>query len=296
MKDYFGYEGKVCVVTGAASGVGKATYDLLTEMGAKVYSLDMNEHKDAEHYIRIDLSSKDSIDQAIAKLPDKIDRVFSCAALPGLRYRNREFTLAQLFAVNYAGQRYLVESLLPRIPKGGAVAIVSSVAGGQWVRNMELLSDLYVNYNTFEDALEWAEKNRDNPQAFNGLKSEKMVYGFTKQALTYYTKRAAFKFLKHGVRLNALCPGSIATGMSEDFSIQADNEGFTANKKEGYVFGTNPYLNRQSTPQEQANAIVFLNSDMASHMIASELTVDAGAGTGRMFQQYDGTGEILDER
>ena len=42
MKDFFGYEGKTCVVTGASSGMGKATVEMLVDLGAKVYALDIN--------------------------------------------------------------------------------------------------------------------------------------------------------------------------------------------------------------------------------------------------------------
>ena len=296
MKDYFNYSGKNCVVTGAASGVGKATHDLLVELGANVYSLDVSESKELKNFIHIDMGDKAAIDKAISGLPGKIDSIFSLAALPGLSYRGKQFTLKQLFAVNYAGQRYLTEALLPKMPKGGAVGICSSIAGGMWVRNMALLADLYESYTSFEGALEWAEKNKDNPQAFDGLKSEKVVYGFTKQALTYYTKRAAFKFLKQGVRMNALCPGSIETAMSKDFADQAVREGYVKGIREGYVYGTNPHLNRQSTALEQANVIVFMNSDMATQIIGADITVDGASSVGRMFNQYDGAGNITDER
>ncbi len=69
MKDYFGYQGKVVVVTGAASGMGKATTEMLVDLGAKVYALDWAEVKVAgiEEYIHTDLSLKYSIDKAFEK-------------------------------------------------------------------------------------------------------------------------------------------------------------------------------------------------------------------------------------
>ncbi|MDR1271590.1 MAG: SDR family oxidoreductase [Clostridiales Family XIII bacterium] len=294
MKDYFGFEGKTCVVTGSASGVGKAAYDTLLELGAEVYGLDFNEHEGAKNYLYVDMSDKSSIDAVIGSLPDRIDSLFSIAALPGYEYCGKTFSLEQLFATNYSGPKYLAEQLLPRMPKGSSSAVTSSVAGGRWPMIQELLSDLYFNYSTFETSLDWVEKNRSNPQAF--AQSEKMVYGFTKACVTYFVKRASFKFLKEGVRLNALCPGSIETGMSEDFARQSKQEGMMDGILSDYVFGTNPYINRQSTPQEQANAIIFLNSELATYVNGADFAVDCGAMTGMMLGQFKGTGEILDDR
>ena len=81
MKDYFGYSGKVCVVTGAASGMGKATAEMLVDLGAQVYGLDWAEVKveGIAKYIHTDLSQKDSIDQAFGEIPAHIDSFFGIA-------------------------------------------------------------------------------------------------------------------------------------------------------------------------------------------------------------------------
>ena len=67
MKDYLNYKDKVAVVTGASSGMGKATAEVLVDLGAKVYALDWNECdvKGIESYVHVDLSKKDSIDEAM---------------------------------------------------------------------------------------------------------------------------------------------------------------------------------------------------------------------------------------
>lgn len=54
--DYFGYKNKICVVTGAASGMGKAATEMLVDLGAKVYALDYNDVdvKGIEKFIQVD--------------------------------------------------------------------------------------------------------------------------------------------------------------------------------------------------------------------------------------------------
>ena len=57
MKDYFGYQEKVVIVTGASSGMGKATAEILVDLGAKVYALDWNacDVKGIEKFVQVDL-------------------------------------------------------------------------------------------------------------------------------------------------------------------------------------------------------------------------------------------------
>lgn len=85
MKDYLGYTGKVCVVTGAASGMGKATAEMLVDLGAMVYALDWAEVKveGITAYLHTDLSKKESIDAAFAQIPTTstaISALLACLA------------------------------------------------------------------------------------------------------------------------------------------------------------------------------------------------------------------------
>ena len=82
LKKLFGYEGKTVVITGAASGMSRSAAELLIELGAKVYAIDLP----VEKAYQADLSDKEQIDRVIADLPQKIDALFLChgiAAFPG---------------------------------------------------------------------------------------------------------------------------------------------------------------------------------------------------------------------
>ena len=81
MKDYFGYQNKNVVVTGASSGMGKATAEMLVDLGAKVYALDWNECdvKGIKQYVHVDLSNEESIYQVTKELSSHIDSYFGIA-------------------------------------------------------------------------------------------------------------------------------------------------------------------------------------------------------------------------
>lgn len=87
LKKLFGYEGKTVVITGAASGMSRSAAELLIELGAKVYAIDINPiDLPVEKAYQADLSDKEQIDRVIADLPQKIDALFLChgiAAFPG---------------------------------------------------------------------------------------------------------------------------------------------------------------------------------------------------------------------
>lgn len=81
------YQNKVCVVTGAASGIGKALCEKLVALGAQVYALDRNKAdiEGLSAFVETDLSDKGSIDAAFGVLPQVIDRFFGVAGLSGAR-------------------------------------------------------------------------------------------------------------------------------------------------------------------------------------------------------------------
>lgn len=85
MKDYFGYTGKVCVVTGAASGMGKATAEMLVDLGAMVYALDWAEVKveGITAYLHTDLSKRNPSTRPSLRFPTTstaISALLACLA------------------------------------------------------------------------------------------------------------------------------------------------------------------------------------------------------------------------
>ena len=103
LKKLFGYEGKNVVITGSASGMSKAATELLIELGANVYAIDINPVcLPVTKSWQADLSKKEEIDRVINELPDKIDALFLCH---GIAFFPGKELLVQ--KVNFYGQKYI---------------------------------------------------------------------------------------------------------------------------------------------------------------------------------------------
>jgi NAD(P)-dependent dehydrogenase (short-subunit alcohol dehydrogenase family) len=153
--------------------------------------------------------------------------------------------------------------VLPLIPTGGSVASIASVGGLGWDRRREAIDEL-LETPDFTTGLEWVEKQAD------GLLKQVFprTYSFSKQALIVWTMRLAVSAIERGVRVNCSSPGSTRTAMASDFPA------------EGVEYISRP-IGRESTPEEQARPVVFLNSDAASYINGANLVVDGGNAAAR---------------
>ena len=253
MKDILGYEGKEVVVVGAATGMGDAAARTLVELGAEVHALDVAEvTAPVKQTIEIDLRDKASIDAAIEKLPARVDSLFHCAGLPGAPFSNLDTML-----VNFVGQRHFTEAMVPRIADGGAIAIITSVAGIGWAKNRESV-DALVGTPDFDSGKAWCEAN---PEAANG-------YLFSKQCIIVYTKQRAAALVPRQIRINCLSPAPTDTPMLPNFHNQVSKEFL----EEHFLAP----IGRNATPEEMGDPLIFLNSHAARFISGHNLLVDYG--------------------
>ncbi|WP_162613450.1 SDR family NAD(P)-dependent oxidoreductase [Gemmiger sp. An50] len=129
------YTDKVCVVTGSASGIGRAVCELLIAQGAVVYGLDCNEYlpHGMAQFIHTDLSDKASIDHAFTLLPEHIHCFFGVAGLSGAKT-----DWWTTFTVNFSANKYITETYLEkRMKEGDAIAYVTSTGGLLWEKMAE---------------------------------------------------------------------------------------------------------------------------------------------------------------
>ena len=251
------YSGKVCVVTGSASGIGKALCDLLIGLGAQVYGLDRNEYAPAgiQGFIQTDLASKESIDRAFAQMPGRIHCFFGVAGLSGART-----DWWTTFAVNFMANKYITETYLEsRMESGDAIAYVTSTGGLMWEKWQK-------EYRKAIDCSSWEEMTafmkKTTPRNGVGI----MAYSLSKRAMNYYTNKKAVELAPKGIRVNAVLPGSTDTGMKQEFEKMAG--GKEALLKENGTAG------RLAEPAEMAEPLLFLNSDMARFVSGQLLIVD----------------------
>lgn len=259
MKDFFGYSNKVCVVTGSASGMGKAVCEMLIDMGAQVYGLDRNELNipGMAAFVQADLSSKESIDKAFAQLPGKIDCFFGVAGLSGAK--TGYWTT---FTVNFIANKYITDTYLDkRMESGSSIVYVTSCGGLMWEKWQK-------EYKKIMDCTTWEEMTafmkKVSPKDGVGI----MAYTLSKRAMNYYTALKAIEYGKRGIRVNAVLPGSTDTGMKAEFEKMAG--GKEALLKENGAVG------RLATSEEMAQPIVYLNSNMAGFVSGLMFIADMG--------------------
>jgi NAD(P)-dependent dehydrogenase (short-subunit alcohol dehydrogenase family) len=256
------YAGRhVVVAGGGGSGMGRAAAGLLRAEGGEVTVLDLRppESLDGIAFREVDLGDPDAIDGAVESL-DRVDALFNCQGIAGSRPGTSS---SDIMRVNFLGVRHLTERLLPRIPAGGAVVSIASVGGLGWERRRDAIDELLAT-DDFDAGLSWVEARTADllEQPFP------RTYSFSKQALIVWTMRRAVSAIERGVRVNCSSPGSTRTAMAADFP------------DDGIEYISRP-IGRESSPQEQAWPLVFLNSGSASYVNGTNLVVDGGNAAAR---------------
>lgn len=245
------FAGRRYIVTGAASGIGDCVARKLLDAGAEVYSLDRNEPTaPVTRHIPVDLADVESIDKAIVELEGEFDALLNVAGVPGTAPAD------VVMKVNSFAVRHLTENLLGQLKQGGNVVVVSSTAGFQWEKRLEVIKELLAT-DTYEEAVAWWAAN---PQEGN-------AYNFSKEVSTVYTMTMGLALSEMGMRINAVLPGPVETPILADFEESMGKD---------TLDGLKELLGRHATPDDIAEAILFLASDEARWINGHPLIVDGG--------------------
>ena len=251
MSEYLSYAGKRVIVSGCYSGMGEATARLLLELGAEVHGLDYQDCKlPLASFQRMDLREPNSIDAALSSLRGSFDALFNCAGVPST------FAQVDMLRVNYVGPRRLTDGLLPRLTRGAAIACISSSAGLGWARRLDLLKE-FVAIESYQEAVAWVQEKSPSQD----------MYTFSKEAIIVWTLTSSSALIGRGIRMNCTLPGPTQTPFMEKqttITPAAQVDAFTWP------------INRRSVAEEQAAALVFLNSSVASYVNGVALPVDGG--------------------
>jgi NAD(P)-dependent dehydrogenase (short-subunit alcohol dehydrogenase family) len=246
-------KGKVAIITGAASGIGKATAVLFAKEGAQLALADIDadglkevadliaEAGGAAIIKKTDVSNEDEIKALVGrtlKSYSKIDILCNIAGvaeeMTDLDQQDRS-VWQRVYDVNVMGAVYTTKHVCLHMQerKCGAIVNISSVAG---IRS-------------------GAGGN---------------AYSASKAALINFTQTAACDLGGYNVRVNAVCPGLIETGMTQSIFDYARKVG-----KESKL-GSRCELRRYGKSEEVAHVILFLASDEASYVTGQALPVDGG--------------------
>lgn len=249
-------KGKVAVVTGAASGIGRAGAIEFAKEDARVVAVDINR-------AGIDSTAKQIESDGGIALPVVCD-VADSGSVQALV----EKTLAAFKEVHV-----LFNNAAIFIGK-----TVEDTTPEEWNRQMAVnVGGIFLCSRYFLPQLRRTRGVIVNVASVNGFFAEPMCAGYcaTKGAIIALTKAMAIDHGRDGIRVNCICPGYIDTGLAEAyFQVQPDPAAARA------AAGSLHALWRIGRPEEVARTAVFLASDDASFVTGAAMVVDGGFGSG----------------
>lgn len=241
----FSLMGKTILVTGASSGIGRATAIECSRMGAKLIISARNESRLIEtlaqlegndhHSIICDLYHEDSIDKLVEELPEIQGLVNNAGFTKILPLKFIDITeLKGLFQVNTIAPILLLQKLLKRkkIKKGASVVFTGSLAG---------LGSCSVGNS---------------------------MYAASKGSISAFVRCAALELASQKIRVNAVCPAMVDTGIMNSGVVSKEQL-----EADALLFP----LGRYGKPEEVAWAIAYLLSDASSWVTGNNIVMDGGA-------------------
>lgn len=269
------YDGRRAVVTGCASGIGEHVARQLTDLGAEVVGLDVRRPAlQLKEFHEVDLADPASIDQAAASIGGQVDALFNVAGVSsGIGDPLRVVT------INFLGTRQLTEALIPTMTPGSAIANVSSLAASAFRENAGVTAGL-LDTVTMAEGIEWCQRN-PKPVADGG------GYRLSKEAIILYGLANVATLGAKGIRINCTGPGVTDTPILDQLRSAYGQE---------FLDSFQTPLGRVAGPDEQASALVFLNSAAASYITGAVIWVDGGSVAERVFGDVSDTREATSRR
>jgi len=246
-------EGKVAIITGAADGIGQAAAVLFAREGARLVLADVNE----EGLNRTMVLVQKENGEGIIKRTD----VSKEAEVKGL---------IDLALKNYSQ----IDILCNNAGITGGLVDLEQEDGENWqkVYSVNVLGAVFATKYAARHMKEREAGSIVNTASVAGIRSGAgtNAYSASKAALINFTQTAACDLGGYNIRVNAVCPGLIETGMTRPIFELARQRG-----KFGKL-GSRCELRRYGLPEEVARAILFLASDEASYITGQALPVDGG--------------------
>ena len=249
-------DGKVAVVTGGASGIGEATVRQFVEEGAKVVIADMqqergqnlvNELGDAAVFVAVEVRQEEQIKAAINTAVEnwgRLDCIFNNAGFGGVLGPVEDIPVEEFdmsFDVLVRGVFLGMKHAIPTMKKQGSGSII----------------------NTGSIAAVTAGRGP-------------LIYSVCKAAVVQLSKVTAMSLGEHSIRVNAICPGYIATPLSTNTVGRPDEK--IEERLQGMEY--QQPIPRVGRPEDIANMALYLASDRSTFVTGQAIVVDGGAATG----------------
>jgi NAD(P)-dependent dehydrogenase (short-subunit alcohol dehydrogenase family) len=232
---------KVCVVTGAAGGIGAVAASLFAREGARVVGVDLLEHSVGELALRADLTDEDAVAALYARAAGELGRVdvlFNNAGIsPNDDASVLDTTLEAWERVQAANLRSVFLCCKHGIPH------LLQAGGGSVINTASFVAVL-------------------------GAATSQISYTASKGGVLALSRELGVEFARRGVRVNALCPGPVDTPLLRE--LYASDPEQAARRLVHVPIG------RFAAAEEIANAALFLASDESSYITASAFMVDGG--------------------
>ena len=247
------FEGKVAIVTGAASGIGRATTLRLASEGAKVFGTDLNAEGLAEtetlakdaggvvHVATCDVAQREQCFESVRTAVDTLGRLDVLANVAGLvrfahSHEMSEADWSLTLGVNLSGTFFMCQAAIPHLLEtGGNIVNIASNAG--------IMGQAYT-----------------------------VAYCASKAGVVNMTKALAMEYMKQGIRINAVAPSGTATNLARNVTFPEDLD----SQLMGRYMGMRPL----SDPAEIAGAVAYLASDEAKSVHGSIFSIDNGVTSG----------------
>ena len=245
MERTHGFQGKVGLVVGGASGMGNAVVRLLTQEGVRTHVLDIKQTADGL-FQACDVQDYNQVRRCVQRVvaqEGRIDLLFIAAGVH--LFANIEDTSIEEFervlSINLKGPFYVLKEVLPVMRKQGS-------------GNVVLMG---------------------SDQVFIG-KGSSAVYGLSKAALGQLTKSTAIDYAPYNIRVNCICPGTVDTPMVGP-TVQRFHQMSGTPIEEIYeMLRKAQPIQRLGTPDEIGRAVMFLLSDDCPFMTGALVSVDGG--------------------
>jgi NAD(P)-dependent dehydrogenase (short-subunit alcohol dehydrogenase family) len=234
-------EGKVCVITGAASGIGAESARLFAEEGARVVGVDLTEGAEGELAIVADVTDSDQVRDAYGRVRTELGRIDVLFNNAGINPPDDEDVLdtaldswQRVQDVNLRGVFLCCKHGIPHLLDGGGGSVINTAS--------------FV--------------------AVMGAAVSQISYTASKGAVVSMSREMGVEFARRGVRVNALCPGPVDTPLLQEL--------FASDRAQAERRLVHLPMGRFAKAREIAQAALFLASDESSYVNASTFLVDGG--------------------